>query len=165
MINNRRTQRRTTFPFLMLPLHIQVEIFKFCIQSNPSIQFVLAKVGKPFRDLLRSMSLQTPRIYIRSDIGLDTGNRNPVSVRFLLTRAGRNSGLISAIKEIIKGPKWANAWLRLRVSGIGWYDIIDVMYRHYRWNIHVYRCLETCYVIFVIDDYVLLPEICCHLLI
>jgi len=132
MINNRRAQKRTTFPFLMLPLHIQVEIFKFCIQSNPSIQFVLAKVGKPFRDLIRSMSLQTPRIYIRPDIGLDTSNRNPVSVRFLLTRAGRNSGLISAIKEIIKGPKWANAWLRLRVSGIGWYDIIDVMYRHYR---------------------------------
>lgn len=127
MINSIRAQRRkTTFPFLLLPLHIQIDILKICINSNPVMQFVIAKVGEHLRELIRLMAILKPRIYIAPYIQLN--NRNPVSVRFLLMRAGGNSGLILAIKQIIKDRRWANAWLRLRMSGIHWYDIIDVEY-------------------------------------
>lgn len=97
MINNIRAQRRkATFPFILLPLHIQIDILKICINSNPVMQFVIAKVGEHLRELIRLMAIQKPRIYIAPYIQLN--NRNPVSVRFLLMRAGGSSGLILAIK-------------------------------------------------------------------
>ena len=38
----------------------------------------------------------------------------------------KNSGVIREIKRTIKYLKWANAWLRLRVSGIHLCDIFDI---------------------------------------
>lgn len=59
MINRRRAQgRKTTFPFLLLPIHIQIDILKTCINSNPVMQFVIAKVGEHFRELIRLNGIQ-----------------------------------------------------------------------------------------------------------
>ncbi|KAL3865775.1 hypothetical protein ACJMK2_043130 [Sinanodonta woodiana] len=77
MVNNRRAQKRKEkFPFLLLPMHIQIDILKICIRSNPAMQFVLAKVGEHFRNVMKSMGMQKPRIYIPPHIQLK--NRNPV---------------------------------------------------------------------------------------
>ncbi|KAL3854439.1 hypothetical protein ACJMK2_013709, partial [Sinanodonta woodiana] len=117
MVNNRRVQKRKEkFPFLLLPMNIQIDILKICIRSNPAMQFVLANVGEHFRNVMKSMGMQKQRIYMLPHI--QTKNRNPVSVRFLLRNAGRNSGLILAIREIIQGPKSVDAWFRLRMRGI-----------------------------------------------
>ena len=94
------------------------------------MQFVLPKVDKHFKELIMLKNIPRPRIHIAPHINFDTSNRNPVSVRFLLRRAGRNSGIILRIKDIIKDKNWANAWLRLQMTGINWYDITDITYNN-----------------------------------
>lgn len=90
------------------------------------MRFVLEKVDRHFVDLFKLMKIPRPRIYISPSL-LDTVP-NPLSVRYLLRRIGRNSGVIQEIRGTIKQPNWANVWLRLRLSGIRWYDIVDIYY-------------------------------------
>jgi hypothetical protein len=55
---------------------------------------------------------------------------NVISVRRLILKMGRNSGVILRIRKIIKESRWANAWLHLRLcdDAICWYKIIDISY-------------------------------------
>ena len=123
----------TPFPFKLFPLLVQEIIVTKTIQQNPAMRFVLEKVDRHFIDLFKIMKIplwmgKCPRIRIYISPALLDTVPNPVSVRYLLRRIGRNSGVIQEIRGTIKQPNWANVWLRLRLSGIRWYDIVDIYY-------------------------------------
>lgn len=114
------------FTFKLLPRLVQEIIIMKCFKRNPAERYVLEHTDRYFVELFNSMGIPKPRIYISP--ALIENVPHPVSVRYLLRHLGRNSAVIQEIKHVIKEPTWANAWLRLRISGISWYDIVDIYY-------------------------------------
>jgi hypothetical protein len=90
------------------------------------MRYVLEKVDGYFVELIRNMNVPSQKVYVSPAL-IDTVP-NPVSVRYFLIHLGRNSGVIQEIRKVIIDSKWANSWLRLRATGISWYEIIDIYY-------------------------------------
>ena len=127
LIEKRRSKKKgPSFPFMALPQLVQEMIIDMCIKRNPSERYVLEKVNGYFADLLKRMGIKRPKIYVSPSL-IETVP-NPVSVRYFIRNLGRNSGVVMEIKNIIREPRWPNAWLRLRATGIRWYDIVDIYY-------------------------------------
>lgn len=85
---------------------------------------MLTKVNSRFKTIVQSVAGPLPEIHISSHL-MGTVPRY-ICVRRLVRRAGGGSGLVIAIKSIIKDPRWINAWLTLNQVGIGWYKIMDI---------------------------------------
>ena len=123
--SDRRKKHVTTI--LILPPEILTHIFKICITAYPQMRYVLQKVSPYFLDIVRGVNIPVPEIHITSACMENVPN--PISVRRIMRRSGANSGLTCAVRNIIREPRWANAWLRLNQVGIGWYRIVDIWFR------------------------------------
>lgn len=84
------------------------------------------RVCRLFYNTIRSMPL--PEIYISPNLIRSVPRQ--VSVRRFIRIAGRNSGLVLQIRNIVRNSRWINAWIRLQERNHGWFFISDVWWRH-----------------------------------
>lgn len=89
----------------------------------------LSAVNTRFRDTLTQRCKHLlPQVYISGGVGIDEVDR-VVSVRSLLKKYGRHSGLIKEVEQIISNSKWINAWLKLEQLKYGWFLITRIFWR------------------------------------
>ena len=111
-----------------LPVEIWDRILSIVLRQDPSSRYVLRRVSHLFRQIVDHIPL--PRLYLSPDRYRDV-SKWPISVRKLAYVSGKHSGLILAVRDIIKRPCWFDAWLFLSaVNLLGWYEIKRIWYRN-----------------------------------
>ena len=108
-----------------LPRDIQCIIIHRLLELCPASRYTLQLVNTFFRYIVSTVPL--PRIHISWSVLQNIPN--PVSVRRLIRRSGRGSGLALEIRNILANPRWSNAWLRLREEDNRNFFIVNVWYR------------------------------------
>jgi len=96
-----------------------------CLTIDPSSRYRLQRVIFFFCSIVNKVPL--PVLYI--PYALMPVVPNPVSVRRLLTVAGRNSSLMMEVRLIINNSRWANAWLHLNEMDHAWYQTRNIWWR------------------------------------
>lgn len=109
-----------------LPLEIWTLNLQYSTIQDPSKRYNLMRVCRLFYNTIRSMPL--PEIYISPNLIRSVPRQ--VSVRRFIRIAGRNSGLVLQIRNIVRNSRWINAWIRLQERNHGWFFITDVWWRH-----------------------------------
>lgn len=133
MIHLKRQPRRVrqkNHVRINLPTEIWDAIISIVLKDNPSARYSLQRVSKLFRDIVKRTPV--PRLYLNPDLFRNI-HVSPISVRRMISIAGRGSGLVQAVRNIITDSSWANAWLFLRMATFcGWYTIERIWYRRSR---------------------------------
>ena len=114
-----------------LPPEIWTIIINHAISRDPSSRYTLMYVNRMFLNILRTIPL--PSLYISPDILLNVPRI--LSVRRIIRVSGRNSGLVMAVRQIVRNPRWANAWLHLRETDNRWFDITYIWWRSWRCSV------------------------------
>lgn len=109
----------------LLPNLVLENIIRICIELYPESMFRLQYVNRFFMHVVRSAGL--PLIHINNLIMPDIPN--PVCIRRLVNRFGRNSGLICRLREIVHDRRFLNTWLVLFEEGNNWYEIRNIFWR------------------------------------
>lgn len=109
----------------LLPNLVLENIIRICIKLYPESMFRQHYVGRFFMYVVRSAGL--PLIHINNLIMPDIPN--PVCIRRLVSRFGRNSGLICRLREIVHCRRFLNTWLVLFEEGNNLYEIQNIFYR------------------------------------
>ena len=94
----RRRRPRSSFIFTNLPILVQIKIVRYCLHENPASRYVLNRCH--LSNAVNLCGILLPRIHISPDIMQDVPN--VVSVRRLIVNFGRFSGLVIAIRNIIR---------------------------------------------------------------
>lgn len=53
-----------------------------------------------------------------------------ISVRKIIMLKGRGSGPVVRLQQIIRSPKWHQAWLKLEPQPYGWFLITGIHWKH-----------------------------------
>ena len=86
----------------------------------------LCKVNSRFQNITQRLALKfLPCIYFSS---LNVAGK--VRVKKIIKMFGPSSGVMLELRQIIANKKWANAWVILRYTGLGWFLIMDIYYRN-----------------------------------
>lgn len=109
----------------LLPNLVLENIIRICIEFYPESMFRLQYVNRFFMHVVRSAGL--PLIHINNLIMPDIPN--PVCIRRLVSRFGRNSGLICRLREIVQDQRFLNTWLVLFEEENNWYEIRNIFWR------------------------------------
>ena len=111
-----------------LPPEIWTLVLQYITNQDPSTRFTLMRVSRLFCSIINVIPL--PEIYISPNIIQNVPRQ--ISVRRMIGIAGRNSGLVLHIRNIIRNPRWANAWLHLRERDHRWFSITYIWWRNWR---------------------------------
>lgn len=109
----------------LLPNLVLENIIRICIEFYPESMFRLQYVNRFFMHVVRSAGL--PLIHINNLIMPDIPN--PVCIRRLVSRFGRNSGLICRLRAIVQDQRFLNTWLVLFEEENNWYEIRNIFWR------------------------------------
>ncbi|KAH3741700.1 hypothetical protein DPMN_048425 [Dreissena polymorpha] len=117
---------------VILPREIWCIIVDIVLKLSPLSRYSLQRVNRMFRDLVGKTP--PPRLYLCPSRFGDV-TVSPISVRKIIALSGSGSGLVQAIRQLIRHSSWVNAWLFLRLATLcGWYTVEGIWYRRKRRN-------------------------------
>jgi len=117
---------------VILPREIWSIIVDIVLKLSPLSRYSLQRVNRMFRDLVGKTP--PPRLYLCPSRFGDV-TVSPISVRKIIALSGSGSGLVQAIRQLIRHSSWVNAWLFLRLATLcGWYTVKGIWYRRQRRN-------------------------------
>lgn len=116
--------------FERLPLEIRLIIFEKAIGNDIVTYNFLRDVSTGCREIIESLHKPMPEVYLNPSVLSKPEMEFTISVRKLMKLAGKNSGLLIAIRAILQSAKnWVSAWLVLSHIGLGWYAVENVFWK------------------------------------
>ena len=101
------------------------KIIKLTVANFPVMQSSLRAVSHFFKAIVDNVA--RPRIYLPEL--MDFADLHHVSVRRIILMKGKGSGVVNEIKQLINSVNWANAWIKVRFTGLGWFTIECIYWR------------------------------------
>ncbi|KAH3693857.1 hypothetical protein DPMN_081296 [Dreissena polymorpha] len=96
-----------------LPREIWSIIVDIVLKLSPLSRYSLQRVNRVFRDLVGKTP--PPRLYLCPS-RFDDVTVSSISVRKIIAISASGSGLVQAIRQLLRHSSWVNAWLFLRLA-------------------------------------------------
>ncbi len=114
-----------------LPNEVMRSIIQQTLSMDMSMIHTFNRVSTNFRDITKDFY---PTIHIPDDLARSVGifddHEHVISVQKLNRAAGRGSGLMQRIREILHHRRnWFNSWLTVTAVGLGCYVIKDIRWK------------------------------------
>ena len=109
----------------LLNYDISEKIIKMTVANFPTTRSSLCMVSHFFKDVVDSVAM--PKIYMPELANI--ADLDHVSVRLIISMKGKASSVILQIRQLISSANWANAWLKVRFSGYGWFVIKSIYWK------------------------------------